>query len=387
MNRDIRLIAISLFTWALGEGLFLSFVTLRIEELGATPVVIGNVMALNALIQALVMIPAGLATDRWGAWQVMVGAWFVALLAVFLMAISDALWLFAAGWLIYGLTSWMVPALTTYVTNHRGNLTPQRALALVFASYTAGMIVSPIIGGWISELFGLRTPFAVALVFLLVSTAVVIFAHRELPHPKGLIGRYDTLLCNRRYIFLMAILFVVMISLWLGLPFAPNFLQNHWNISLSKIGYFGSAEAIGGVILSLVLSRWSPHLALVALQVGGIVYLSTILSTSQTPLLAIAFFLRVGPIYGRQFIDAISARMLPPSQHGLAFAVSATVQRVANLLAALAAGWMYNFKPILPFQVALILVVLTLLLTLLSVSHITAEPLSIVVTPADPCQT
>ncbi len=173
MNRNLRLVAISLFTWALGEGLFLCFVTLRLEESGATPVLIGNVMALYALVQAVVMIPAGLATDRWGAWQVMIGAWLVALLAIFLMALADTLWLFAAGWLTYGLTSWVAPALTTYVTNHRDCLTPERALALIFTSYTSGMIFSPTLGGWIGERFGLRIPFAIAVVFLFVSTLVV----------------------------------------------------------------------------------------------------------------------------------------------------------------------------------------------------------------------
>lgn len=387
MNRDLRLVAISLFTWALGEGLFLCLVTLRIEDLGATPVVIGNVMALNALIQALVMIPAGLATDRWGAWQVMIGSWFVALLTILMMALASSLWIFVAGWLSYGLTNWMVPALTTYITNHRGSLPPERALAQIFASYTAGMIISPVLGGWISERFGLRTPFAVAVVFLLISSIVILFSHRDLPQPLSMTRRYNTLLRNRRFLLLMSLFFAVMIALWLGIPLAPNFLQNRWNVSLARIGLFGSAEAVGGVVLSLVLSRWSPQFALVALQMGGIAYLSTLLTTGQAPLLAIAFFLRVGPIYGRQFIDAISARIVPPSQHGLAFAASATVQRVAYVLAALTAGWLYNLRPALPFQVALILVVLALLATSLSVSRISAEHGPVVAPKVDPFQT
>jgi len=386
VNRDIRLISISLFTWALGEGLFLCLVTLRLEGLGATPVVIGNVMALYALVQAVVMIPAGLATDRWGAWQVMIGAWLVALLSIFLMAMADGLLLFAAGWLAYGLTSWMAPALTAYVTNRRGSLTPARALALVFASYTAGMILSPTLGGWIGERFGLRTPFAIAVIFLLFSTLVVAFAHRDLPQPLVLVDRYDTLLHNRRFLLLMVLSFVVMLALWLGIPLAPNFLQSQWNMSVAKIGLFGSAESVGGVILSLVFSRWSPQIALIALQMGGIVYLSTLLTTGQTPWLALAFFLRVGPLYGRQFIDAIGIRLVSPPQRGLAFAISATVQRIANVLAAMAAGWLYEFWPALPFQVALLFVVLALLATWFFVPRITTEQEPVVPPPREPLQ-
>lgn len=387
MNRDLKLVAISLFIWALGEALFLNLVTLRLEGLGATPVVIGNVMALYALVQAVVMIPAGLATDRWGAWSVLIGAWLVGLLAFLFMALAETLWLFAAGWLTYGLTSWMAPALTAYVTNRRGSLTPARALALVFASYTAGMILSPILGGWIGEHFGLRAPFAVAVIFILASTLAIIFAHRDPPQPQNQTGRYTTLFRNRSFLLLMALSFVVMLALWLGIPLAPNFLQYRWGISVAQIGFFGSAEAIGGVILSLVLSRWSPQIALVVLQMGGIIYLSTILTTDQAIWLALAFFLRVGPLYGRQFIDAIGIRLVPSSQRGLAFAASATVQRMANVLAAVAAGWLYEFRPALPFQVALILVILALLATWFFVPRILAEePEPVLSTPVEPFQ-
>jgi DHA1 family tetracycline resistance protein-like MFS transporter len=363
VNRDLRIVAVALFTLALGEGLFYGLVTLHLEELGGTPVVIGVVMALSALAQAVVMIPAGLATDRWGARQVMLSAWVAALLAVVLMALAGSLWLFAAGWLIYGLTSWVIPALTTYVTNGRGALAPERALARVFATYSAGMILSPALGGLIGERFGLQAAFQAAVVFILASTVAVTFAARDFPRPVSFRGRYTTLARNRPYLLLMVLIFVIMLAFWLGLPLAPNYLQARWGVSVGRIGMLGSAESLGGVVLALFLSRWSPQLALVGLQLSGAAYLSILLVTGQTPWLALAFFLRVGPFIGRQFVDALGTRLVPPSQFGLAFAASATVQRVANVLAAVAAGWLYKVGPALPFEAALVLVPIALLLT------------------------
>lgn len=373
MNRDLKIVAGALFTLALGEGLFFGLVTLHLEGLGATPVIIGNVMALYALAQAVVMIPAGLATDRWGARQVMLSAWLAALLALVLMASAGTLWLFAAGWLVYGLTSWVIPALTTYVTNSRGTLSTQRALALIFATYSAGMILSPSVGGLIAERHGLRAPFAVAVAFLFVSVVTLAFARRDRPHPISPHGRYKTLVHNRRFLLLMGLIFVIMMGLWLGMPLAPNYLQARWGVPLASIGVLGSAESIGGVALALILSRWSPRWALIGLQLSGMAYLSILLLTGQMPWLALAFFLRVGPYIGRQFIDALGTRLVPPSQFGLAFATTATVQRVANVLAAMSAGWLYQIRPTLPFQVALALVPVALLLTWFFAPRIAAE--------------
>jgi len=123
---------------------------------------------------------------------------------------------------------------------------------------------------------------------------------------------------------------------------------------------------------------------LFALQISGLIYLITLLTTGQIPWLAIAFFLRVGPMYGRQFFDAISTGIVPPSQHGLAFGVSATVQRTANVLASLTAGWLYSFKPSLPFQISLIFIFITLVITVLSISHVTSEQKLNVIIPEDP---
>jgi predicted MFS family arabinose efflux permease len=387
MNRDLKIVALALFTLALGEGLFIGLVTLHLEGLGATPVVIGNVMALFALSQACVLIPAGLATDRWGARPVMLAAWLAASLATVLMALANSLWLFAVGWLVYGLTGWVIPALTTYVTNGRGDLAPERALARVFATYSAGLILSPALGGLIAERFGLRAPFAVAILFLLASTLALTFSNRDLPQrTASLNGRYATLIRNQQFLGLMGLVFIIMFALWLGRPLAPNYLQSQWDVPVAQIGFFGSAESAGAVVLALILSRWSPRLALIGLQLGGIAYLSILLSSGQAPWLALAFFLRVGPFIGRQFVDALGTRLVPPSQFGLAFATSATVQRIANVLAAMAAGWLFQIRPALPFQVALGLVPAALLVTWLLASRISPKPAATIAAPDQPLE-
>ena len=44
MNRDLILVAFALITWGFGEGLFILFQPLYLEELGASPIAIGVIL-------------------------------------------------------------------------------------------------------------------------------------------------------------------------------------------------------------------------------------------------------------------------------------------------------------------------------------------------------
>ncbi len=62
MNRDLIIVAISLATWGIGEGLFFFFQPLYLEELGANPVQIGDILS-------IVSIPWQWLTFRLDSWQ------------------------------------------------------------------------------------------------------------------------------------------------------------------------------------------------------------------------------------------------------------------------------------------------------------------------------
>lgn len=70
-HRDLYLVALSLFIWGIGEGLFYIFQPLYIQKLGADPILIGTVLGINAVGMTLSQIPAGYLADRVGRRPVM----------------------------------------------------------------------------------------------------------------------------------------------------------------------------------------------------------------------------------------------------------------------------------------------------------------------------
>ena len=67
INRDLRLIALSLLIWGFGEGMFIYFQPVYLHELGADPVQIGGILGLAALGMLVSHIPAGALADPSGA--------------------------------------------------------------------------------------------------------------------------------------------------------------------------------------------------------------------------------------------------------------------------------------------------------------------------------
>ena len=356
MTRDLRLASLSMFIWALGEGLFLNLIPLTLRDLGANAGLIGAAFAIMAMAQAVALIPAGLAADRWGERPVMIGGWLMGLTATLLMASAANLTVFVVGLAAYGLSGWMIPPLTSYVTRGRGALTPERALTSVFAGFSAGSIISPTVGGLVAERFGMPVTYWVALVIFVVSTTIITRC-RSLPQDTAVnTTQVHNLLGNRRYLGLLVLCFLAMFALSLGVPLAPVFVQARWGVSLAQIGLLGSAVAAGEMTLALLLGRRSPRRALLVLLLGGAVYCGLLLTSGQMGWLALAFFLRAGANISRQFVDALATRIVPVERYGMAFAGDSFVGRLANTASSAAAGWFYLARPELPFIVALVVI-------------------------------
>ena len=68
-----RLLMLSLFVWAFSVGLWYNQRQLYLSELGATPKQIGTALALESVCAALLLLPAGFLSDRFGPRRVILG--------------------------------------------------------------------------------------------------------------------------------------------------------------------------------------------------------------------------------------------------------------------------------------------------------------------------
>ena len=160
-----RLVPIGLITFAfnLGGGLVAPALPLYARTLGADYRDLGLIGASHGLAFALLTIPLGRASDRFGRRAILLlsGIGIGASAALYLVAghvagLAAGKLLEAAAWAAF----W--PTLEAWVAERFGTRAGA-AMGVAYGAYAAAFVVGSSIGGFVVEAFGLRAPFALYL--------------------------------------------------------------------------------------------------------------------------------------------------------------------------------------------------------------------------------
>jgi MFS family permease len=376
MTRDLRLVALSLLIWGFGEGMFIYFQPIYLEQLGADPVQIGGILGLAAAGMLVSHLPAGALADHIGRKTIMVSSWIIALLATAMMALARGLPLFVAGMVLYNFTVFVMSPMSSYITQAGGEWSPARALTTVSAGFSAGMILGPVIGGQLAEQFGLRSVYGLAAGIFVISASLIVLI-RPQPVDAAHDGhRYRQLLANRRFGGFLGLIFILNFGMYLAWPLTPNFLQSIRQVGLAQIGLLGAFTGLGTVVFSLALGHLPAKRGMLIAQalVGGAV-LALWLGIGF-PWYAAGYFLFAGFRTARSLITATIHGLVRPAEIGLAFGANETVAAAGLMAAGPVAGVLFDRQPSLPYPVGAGLILLGVLLSaaLAPSTHAEIEP-------------
>jgi DHA1 family multidrug resistance protein-like MFS transporter len=364
MSVDLILLFASLFTWGMGEGMFIYFQPIYLQQLGASTMTIATVFSAFGLAMMLAHIPAGHLADRIGRKPIIVAAWTSGLIATWVMALAQTLPAFIVGVLLYGLTAFVSAPLNSYVTAACGKLSPVRAMTLMSAGYNLGAVLGPISGGWLGERFGLQTVYLAAACIFIVSTGILLFIRSQRLDKHDPAAPPAKLRTNTRFVMLVGIVFVAMFAMYLPQPLTPKFLQNERGLSLGSIGLLGSVGSFGNAALNLILGQVAARTGFLLAQVLVAAFSLLLWKGMGIPWYALGFFLLGGYRAARSFIFAQARPLVHPAQMGLAYGVAETFNSLSMTLAPLLAGVLYTQAPVVVYPVSLGLVGVAILLTI-----------------------
>jgi DHA1 family tetracycline resistance protein-like MFS transporter len=180
---SVAFVLVTLGLDAVGVGIIAPIVPALVRQLAhlsperAAPWV-GALIGVYAAVQFIAAPLLGELSDRFGRRPVILASVFGLGCDYVFLALAPNLWWLFAGRLIAGATSANVPAATAYIADVSAAEDRSRLYGLVGATFGAGFVVGPALGGLLAT-FGLRAPFVAAAALSFINVCFGVFVLPE----------------------------------------------------------------------------------------------------------------------------------------------------------------------------------------------------------------
>ena len=362
MDRNLLLVTLAMGTWGVGEGFFIYFQPLYLQQWGADPLLIGGIFGAMGVAMALAQIPAGYLSDRLGSRNIMWLSWILGTVSAWTMALANSLPLFVVGIIFYGLAGFVLAPMNSYITNVRGNLSIGRAIAIPSGVYSLGTVIGPIIGGIVADQMGFQAVYVIAGIIFIVSTTIIMFVQKksEVHQVDQESVKSKGLLKNTRFMAFLAVVLITTFALYLPQPFTPNFLQNQQQLTSSTIGMLGAFGSLGSALSMLFLSKLGSLTGFFISQLMLVIFVILFLKGNNTILFGLGYLFVGGYRLCRVMVLSIGRSMIHPSETGLAYGLIETMNAVTMILAPILAGVLYRHDPYSMYRVGLMILAVVL---------------------------
>jgi MFS family permease len=364
LNRNLLFVSIALFLWGIGEGMFLNFVPIRLEnEFLLSKQQIGFALGAFGFFMAITHIPGGHLADRIGRRPLLITAWLLGVVSTLMMGITKSLPFYLVGLFLYGVTAFVASPLSSYVTAARGKWEVGTALSLTTATYNLGMALGPVTGGWIAERYEMKTSYLVAFGVFVISSLFVILIGSQPIDKHDPAAPPPNLWNNTRFISFVAVFAFSIFAMYLSQPLTPNFLKGVRHLSLTETGWIFSAGALGNSLLSFAFSRVKPRYGFLAAQFLVALFAMLIWKGIGMPIFMLGYFLLGGFRAARPMAMAQTRGLVHTSQMGLAYGTMETVGSFIFIIAPPIAGFIFERNPFTVYPLAVGLIFVSILVS------------------------
>jgi MFS family permease len=346
-NRNIKLALLGTVFIQIGMGIFMVIYNFYIRELGFSEEVNGQIISMNSLATALILIPAGLLSDRIGRKKVMLFGGVLAGLVLIVRSITEvhSILILAAFFTGLAMAFVMVSGIPLLAENSTQS---QRVhlFSIQAAIMTGSNVIGNVLGGTLTDLFSIQFSEVHSIRFTLLIGAVIfllgiipISKLKEKPREKTKRmekSHFKSQAQNYKLVVLFAIpSLLIGFGAGLVIPYLNLYFSDRFAASTTTIGFIISlgqaATAIAIIIGPAVVKKVGEVRAVVILQLLSLPFLLLTAYTEHLWLAAIGFLFRQALMNaGNPIQSSLMMSMVGDSVKGLANSVN---QMVFNL------GW------------------------------------------------
>jgi len=354
-----------MFLVMVGFGIIIPVLPFYAENLGASALELGLLMAVYSLMQLLFAPMWGRISDRIGRKPVILTGIFGLAVSFFLMALATKLWMLFAARIIGGLlSSANMPTVTAYVADITSDEDRGKGMGIIGAAVGLGFILGPAIGGIFSET-SLSLPFFIAGISSFVTFLLVLFVLKESLSPDELGKKEKEKVSLRKHlsgpigILYFLQLFVSLSLAGLEATFA-YFVAERAGLGAVELGYlfmimgFAGALVQGGLVGTLTKRLGELFVIQIGIIISAIGFGLILLIDS---FLTSAIFLTIFGI-GNGFIrPSVSALLTKTSNvgHGSTTGLLSSFDSLGRIIGPPLGGWLFAISIGLPYISGIIL--------------------------------
>ena len=264
-DRDLTLLTTANGLYAFAYGLYYQLLGVYALHLGASRFVVGVLNAILVVFWAAGMIPGAWAAARFSLRAAIVGVWWITVPAAISFALAPTWKWMVPGFILTGCYYANAPAMKAYLCLKADPARMAGDMTLVLGAMPVGLILSPLLGGYLADRLGMRTVFVIGACIFALSAACVSFIHdvpyscpTRPPHPRRLAAN----LRFRRYLLFFLVGYFAVFATQ---PFVSPYLAQVRHMDYTSLGIFAAILSAGAAALTPLAGRtadrWSPRAA------------------------------------------------------------------------------------------------------------------------------
>jgi DHA1 family tetracycline resistance protein-like MFS transporter len=348
----------------LGFTIILPLLPFYAERLGASPTVVGMIVAIYALFQLLAGPVLGQISDRIGRRPVLLISQAGTLAGFLLLAFSNQVWMVFLSRAIDGATAGNLSIAQAYISDVTKPEERAKSFALIGVAFGFGFLVGPAISGFLAH-FGYAAPIFAAAALSLTSILCTFFLlpRRELHHATTLEdigpgGKRLSLISWASYakyfrdpelsrLLIQWLLFALSFSAFVSgfaLFAERRYLWNGRSLGLREVGYiFAFNGFIGMIMQGGVVGRLVKRFGERAVvQVGFLVFMLGDIAIGFThsvnQLLCVVAFSGIGSAGLRPALTSLVSRKAGRREQGVVLGLTQSLTSMAQIVAPIVSG-------------------------------------------------
>lgn len=341
----------------IGFGIVIPILPLYAERFGASPLIIGILLAVYSLMQSIFAPLLGRLSDRIGRRPVLLVSIAGSAAGFLLMGMANSLVLLFAARIIDGITGGNISTAQAYIADITTAKDRSKGMGLIGAAFGLGFIFGPAIGGIMSH-FSLSAPFYFAAA-LAAMNAVAVYLFL----PESLLAEHRTKSSRQAGVLqafreargsplavILGTYFFSTVAFSLLTAAYPLFAARHYGYHAAQIGYIFAGMGVLGAVIQGGMMGWLARflndrvLALIgtATLAAGLFLLPAgqgvkwlILATA---LIAAGHSLIVVPL------NALASKSLGPSAQGRVLGLMQSSASFARIIGPVLGGWLLDWE-------------------------------------------